>query len=108
MRRTIFAYSRSLRLPLIEPPRKRKRHRRTHHEQEQRHDEIPGREPFPCDMFELVFERRRHFVDIPRNEGNDRQKQLAAAHDPEHVEAAQGVDGRYPIARGRRGGYFGF
>src|SRR5208283_4763368 len=66
------------------------RHGDSDDEQEQWHDEIPAYEAFPVDMVELPVEPVRKGI---REEFANRHHKRSAPHDPEHVEAAQSING---------------
>ena len=80
---------------------KRKRHRDAGHEQKQRKDEVVELEPVPLGMFELPGEPHKP---APAGELGRRLGDPLAADDPEHVEAAKGVEAEEAIvAEGRSG-----
>ncbi len=68
-------------------------------EKEQREDHVIGVEAGPRDVFELAGPP---LEDRPAGEGGQGGEDAIAAHDPEHVEAAEGVE-RVEAGRGRNG-----
>lgn len=78
---------RGLRRALRKPLRRREREARARDEEEEREDQVLEREPGPGDVAELPGERAVRRAES-RAEGD---YERPAAHDEEHVEAAQGV-----------------
>ena len=75
----------------------RERQHRAHQEQEEREDQVVEPEPLPLDVLELLGERRCALGAPPLAEG---ARELVAADDPEHVEAAEGVDREQALGAG--------
>ncbi|HEY6229154.1 MAG TPA: hypothetical protein VI282_18705 [Verrucomicrobiae bacterium] len=77
---------------------KRKRHRNTDDEQEQRHDQIPSHEALPFDVFELTVKPVRQRIRKNLAHGHHER---CAAHDPEHVETAKRINTNQALWRSR-------
>ena len=83
----------------------RKNQRHACHENEQREDQVVKAHPFPVRVLELVGERIGHEV---RAHFMERLDQGIGPYDPEHVEAAQGVERHQSPGGLAFGGGFGF
>ena len=83
---------RGLRRALRKPLRRREREARARDEEEEREDQVLEREPGPGDVAELP-RKRAVWRTERRTYGNHER---SAAHDEEHVEAAQGVKRQQP------------
>ena len=92
------------RLSFLLSPGEGEGHGRPDDEEKEGHDEIPEDQTIaPGDVLELVINSRLHPGELHEQYGHQRDDHGLAAGDPEHVEAAKGVDGDNAI-RGVRFG----